>query len=259
VTTPPPLRPDHALFLDFDGTLVEIAPSPDSIVLDPMLPAALSRLADRLGGALALVSGRPIADIDRWLAPLRLPSAGVHGAERRDGDGQLSAVAPPELAALADRLEALVREHPGLLLERKSASVALHYRQAPALEALCRAALAELLAPLPGLRLLQGKQVLEVLPPAVGKGQAIEAFLREPPFAGRRPLFVGDDVTDEDGFEAVQRHGGIAVKVGPGESGAACRLDSPAAVRQWLFAAAGLAAEPGLPALPALPADADRA
>jgi trehalose 6-phosphate phosphatase len=240
-STPPPLRPDHALFLDFDGTLVEIAPSPDSIVLDPMLPEVLSRLAQALGGALAIVSGRPIGDIDRWLAPLKLPCAGVHGAERRDGAGQLCIAAPAELVPVAAQLQALVDAHPGLLLERKSASVALHYRQAPELEPVCRAALAELLAPLPGLRLLQGKQVFEVLSPAVSKGHAIEAFLQEPPFAGRQPLFVGDDVTDEDGFEAVQRHGGVAAKVGPGESGASCRLDSPAAVRQWLFAAAGLA------------------
>lgn len=246
VTTPlpilPPLRTDQALFLDFDGTLVEIAPSPDSIVLDPTLPEVLSRLLDRLDGAVAIVSGRPIADIDHWLRPLKLPCAGVHGAERRDRDGKLCTSAPPELALVAERLQRLAHEHPRLLLERKSAAVALHYRQAPELEPLCRAVLAELLASLSNLKLLQGKQVFEILSPAVSKGHAIDAFLQEPPFAGRQPVFMGDDVTDEDGFETVQRHNGLAAKVGAGESGARCRLDNPAAVRQWLFEAAGIGA-----------------
>jgi trehalose 6-phosphate phosphatase len=236
----PTLTDDQALFLDFDGTLVDIAPRPDGIVLDPMLRAALSRLSGRLLGALAIVSGRPIADIDRWLAPLVLPCAGVHGAERRGASSRSAAQPLPELEAVARELQAFAAARTGLAVERKSVSVALHYRLAPELEADCRDAVVQALQQAPGLRLLHGKRVLEVLPRTVGKGHAIEAFLQEPPFAGRRPMFVGDDITDEAGFELVQRRGGVAVKVGAGESRAACRIDSPGAVRRWLFAAAEL-------------------
>ncbi|MEW6704749.1 MAG: trehalose-phosphatase [Pseudomonadota bacterium] len=237
MTTPPPLTPDNALFLDFDGTLVEIAPRPDGIVLDPMLRGALARLHQRLGGAVAIVSGRPIAEIDHWLQPLQLPCAGVHGAERRSEAGVVTTVhATTAVAAVAERLQALAARHAGLLVERKSVSVALHYRLAPQLEPVCRAMLQEAVSQEPSLRLLQGKQVLEVLPRGVGKGHAIDTFLAEPPFKGRCPVFVGDDVTDEAGFQRVQQRGGIAVKVGPGETAAQCRIDNPVAVRQWLCA-----------------------
>ncbi|MED5619426.1 trehalose-phosphatase [Ideonella sp. BN130291] len=234
----PPLNDDHALFLDFDGTLVDIAPSPDRIVVDPALTHALARLSERLGGALAIISGRPIAELDRWLAPLTLPAAGIHGAERRRAAGTVERLPTTALDAIATRAEALAATHPGLRVERKGAAVALHYREAPQWEAACREAITQALAGAPGLQLLDGKMVLEVLPRGVSKGHAIEAFLAEPPFAGRQPLFLGDDVTDEAGFEVVQRLGGVAVKVGPGPTIAAQRIDGAAAVRRWLLAAA---------------------
>ncbi|HET9643925.1 MAG TPA: trehalose-phosphatase, partial [Burkholderiaceae bacterium] len=177
---------------------------------------------------------RPIAEIDRWLSPLVLPAAGVHGAQRRTMRGLQALMPAAELERVAERAEALAAAHPGLIVERKGVSVALHYRLAPHCEAMCRSTMAEALGNAPSLRLLQGKMVLEVMPKGVSKGAAIQAFLAEPPFAGRRPVFVGDDVTDEAGFEVVQRLGGIAVKVGPGDSIAHHRIDSAEGVRRWL-------------------------
>jgi trehalose 6-phosphate phosphatase len=234
----PPLNDDHALFLDFDGTLVDIAPSPDRIVVDPALTDALARLSERLGGALAIISGRPIAELDRWLLPLKLPAAGIHGAERRRAGGEVQRLPTGALAAVGARAEVLAAAHPGVRVERKGAAVAVHYREAPQWEGVCRDTLARAVAEAPGLQLLDGKMVLEVLPLGVSKGHAIEAFLAEPPFAGRQAIFLGDDVTDEAGFEAVQRRGGVAVKVGPGPTIATQRIEGAAAVRRWLLAAA---------------------
>jgi trehalose 6-phosphate phosphatase len=142
------------------------------------------------------------------------------------------------LDEVVDCAEALATGLPGVRVERKPNAVALHYRQAPEHAPACRQALRRVLARHPALKLMEGKMVLEVLPRDIGKGHAIEAFLAEPPFAGRRPVFVGDDVTDEAGFEAVLRLGGVAIKVGPGSSLAEQRLDSAAAVRRWLLAQA---------------------
>jgi trehalose 6-phosphate phosphatase len=231
---PPLLEPQDALFLDFDGTLVNLAPTPESIHVDDTLLHELQALDARQQGAVAIVSGRALADIDRWLAPLKLPAAGVHGAERRSAGGLTVCAEVHALEAVADLLQPLVDHHPALVLERKRAAVALHYRRAPELEPACRAAVAEVLAQQPALKLLQGKCVLELLPQGIGKGEAITAFLAEPPFDGRRPVFVGDDVTDEGGFDAVLRHHGIAVKVGGGESLAPHRLQDTEQVRRWL-------------------------
>ncbi len=225
------LCPDCALFLDFDGTLVEIAAHPEAVIMPPGLVATLGRLKSRLGGAVAVVSGRPIAQIDRVLDPLVLCVAGVHGAERRRADGSVAWLMVPHLHAVEEAAAALARAHPALRLEFKRGSLALHYRQAPALEALCLETLSAAIARNPGLTLLRGKMVVEAKPAAASKGRAIEAFLEEPPFAGRRPVFIGDDVTDEAGFTAVQGRDGLGVKVGEGPSGASQRLASPAAMR----------------------------
>lgn len=223
-----------ALFLDFDGTLVDIAPQPDGICVPAGLVDTLQRVARGLKGALAVVSGRPIAEIDRWLTPLVLPVAGIHGAERRRVDGQIERPVRASMDIIVRVVEALARRHPGLRVENKGVSVALHYRRAPECEALCLATLTQAVQNVPGLQLLHGKMVAEVLPAGIDKGQAIAAFLREPPFGGRRPVFVGDDVTDEAGFTMVQQLGGTAVKIGPGDSAAALRLPSAQALRDWL-------------------------
>jgi trehalose 6-phosphate phosphatase len=223
-----------ALFLDFDGTLVDIAPTPDAVSVEPGLTGTLTLLQRALDGAVALVSGRPLAQLDTFLAPLVLPAAGVHGAERRRPDGVVERRALPALERVADAAMQLAGLQPGLIVERKTSSVALHYRGAPQCEALCRATMQQVVAVEPGLHLMLGKMVVEALPRGVSKGRAVEAFLRERPFAGRKPVFIGDDVTDEDGFEAVQRAGGVAVRVGDGTTVALHRLPTPSAVRRWL-------------------------
>jgi trehalose 6-phosphate phosphatase len=249
--TPPRLTPDAALFLDFDGTLVALAETPEAIEVPSGLVALLGDLHDLLGGALAVVSGRQIDAIDRFLAPLRLPAAGEHGVQRRDAAGEMLEQKPPDLLAVLDVANKLAGEHPGLLVERKHAAVALHYRLAPDMEALCRDAMWSIIAHQPQLELLHGKFVFEVKPAGVNKGIAIDAFLQEKPFAGRVPVFAGDDTTDESGFAVVQPRGGIAVKVGSGPSLATHRLESPRAVFEWLVQARDLLA--GGPVAPAGP------
>ena len=235
---PPLLSADAALFLDFDGTLVDIAETPEAVLVPPALVPTLIELHELLGGAVAVVSGRQIDVLDRFLAPLRLPAAGEHGVQRRDAEGHMQEMQAPELGFVLDAANALAGAHAGLLVERKHAAVALHYRLAPQLEQLCRASMAALLTHQPQLEALHGKCVVEVKPAGINKGIAIDAFLREPPFAGRAAVFAGDDTTDETGFAVVQRlAGGIAVKVGAGPSQALHRLAGPTAVHQWLAAA----------------------
>lgn len=235
--TPPRLTPDAALFLDFDGTLVGIAETPEAIEVPQGLVALLTDLHDWLGGAVAVVSGRQIDVLDRFLAPLRLPAAGEHGVQRRDSTGAMREETPPDLQAVLDVANHLAGAHPDLLVERKHAAVALHYRRAPELEELCRVALLGIIAKEPRLELLHGKAVFEVKPAGVNKGVAIDAFMHEAPFAGRIPVFAGDDTTDESGFAVVQPRGGVAIKVGSGPSLAQHRLESPLAVFEWLAAA----------------------
>ncbi|WP_353176989.1 trehalose-phosphatase [Delftia acidovorans] len=255
--TPPLPTCRSALFLDFDGTLVPLAETPDAIRPDPALLPLLAGLQGRLDGALAIITGRQIEVLDRYLAPLCLPAAGEHGLRRRDCSGRLHGRACAMPAPVLQLCHALAQEHPALLVERKPSSIALHYRRAPQLAALCLETLTRALQRWPQLELLQGKCVLEVRPADMGsgmgsgKGSAIAAFLRESPFAGRVPVFVGDDVTDESGFAVVQAHGGMAIKVGEGASGARHRLDSPQAVHAWLQSACmHLAAQTCAEALP---------
>lgn len=226
-----------AVFLDFDGTLVDLAPTPDGVRLSPGVVEALALLAERHGGALALISGRPVAQIDAMLAPLVLPVAGVHGVERRGADGTFSVASTPDVSPVLARAQALAAVHPGLLVEQKRGAVALHYRLAPELEQLCLQEMTAAVQACPGVLLLHGKMVLEAKPAATDKGGAIAAFMQESPFAGRRPVFAGDDTTDEAGFTFVQQAGGQGVKVGNGPSAAALRLASPGALRAALLAA----------------------
>lgn len=242
--TPPRLTPDAALFLDFDGTLVALAETPEAIEVPSAMVALLEDLHDLLGGALAVVSGRQIDVLDRFLAPLRLPAAGEHGVQRRDAEGRMQEQRAPDLTAILDAANELARVHEGLLVERKHAAIALHYRLAPQLEDVCRDAMVRAIDGQAQFELLHGKFVFEVKPSGVNKGIAIDAFLREAPFAGRVPVFAGDDTTDETGFAIVQPRGGIAIKVGPGPSQALHRLDSPRAVFEWLVQARDLLASP---------------
>ena len=234
----PATRGEYALFLDFDGTLVELAPTPDAVAPDPRLVQLLSALATGLDGALAIVSGRGITTLDRLLAPLRLAAAGLHGIERRRADGsrRVAAAIPPWLEALRGPLRAHVERHPGLLLEDKYGALAVHYRAAPHHEPATRAWLRTQVAMTAGdAEILEGAACSRSAPRVVDKGTAVEEFLSEPPFAGRRPVFVGDDLSDAAGLRAVQRRGGIAVAVG-GRVSADWRLAGPREVRSWLAA-----------------------
>jgi trehalose 6-phosphate phosphatase len=231
------LYPSCALFLDFDGTMVDIAPQPHAVEVPQPLIAVLRQLDDFLEGAIAVISGRPIAQIDDFLRPLQLPVAGVHGAERRGVGGELHLLNTHPLDQIEQAAEALVAQHPGLLVENKRGSLALHYRQRPELEEICIAVMQQAVERSPGMTLLRGKMVAEAKPGGASKGKAIEAFLREPPFAGRTPVFIGDDFTDEVGFSTVQRLGGIGIKVGEGATVAWRRLPDPTALRRELEAA----------------------
>ena len=230
-----------ALFLDFDGALIELAETPDSVVVPPGVRVLLSSCAEAFGGAVAVVSGRSLAALDALLDPLRLPAAGLHGLERRmpDGTVERSARRTADLAGLRARCLSLVQEDPRLLVEDKGVALALHFRRAPEREEELRELMAGAAARYEGHHLLHGKMMLEVRPAHADKGKAIARYLEVPPFSGRRPVFAGDDLTDEDGFAAVNRLGGIGIKVGAGESAATCRVPDVAALHDWLAAVAG--------------------
>lgn len=223
-----------ALFLDFDGTLVEIAPTPDAVTVSPAIAASLGGLKNVLEGALAIVTGRPIADVERYLPGLSLDVCGMHGLERRVGGVTVSPEFPDlsaEISVLHDRLS----DHPGVLVEDKGIGVAVHWRLAPDAATVAQDALADLARRLgPGYRIQDGKSVRELVPGTSHKGEAIRDLMRDPPYAGRVPVFVGDDRTDERGFEVVEEMGGVGVKIGPGETLASRRIDTPAALEHLL-------------------------
>lgn len=244
----PRFTPDIALFLDFDGTLVALAAQPELVQVPHGLTATLATLHRQLDGALALVSGRRLLDLDNFLAPLLLPVAGEHGAQRRTADGLLVSAPPADLAHVLQAAENLVARHPALKLERKNLALSLHYRQAPELEGVCLQVMRDALERSTGLDLMQGKCVIDLKPAGFSKGTAIAFFMSEAPFSGRTPVFAGDDVTDEAGFEAVQRLGGQAIKVGPGPTLAQHRCASVDALGAWLQSAASHPPGAGSPA-----------
>lgn len=229
-------RPDWALFLDVDGTLLHIAPTPDGVARSDAVCRLLSRLLPRLESGLALVSGRTIENLDHLFAPLRLPAAGLHGLERRDANGRLHMLGEAEaLDHLRGPLAALAAGHQGLLLEDKGRALAFHYRLAPEQGACARKRIEALVASTPDLRLIHGKMVVEIKPRYADKGSAIRAFMAEPPFRNRIPLFIGDDATDEDGFRAVNALNGLSIHVGEVETtSAGYRLADVDQVWQWL-------------------------
>ncbi|MEW6691020.1 MAG: trehalose-phosphatase [Pseudomonadota bacterium] len=233
----PPIAAGWAFFLDVDGTLLEHVGQPQDVRVDPGLRELLRDLLAAAGGAVALISGRAVEDIERLFAPLAFPAAGQHGTERRAADGTLHRHAPPleRLGQAAAELVRLTAGHAGLVAENKGMTLALHFRGAPQLGALAERAMRAIAAQLgDAFELQAGKFVLEVKPSGKDKGSAIAEFMGEPPFAGRVPVFLGDDLTDEQGFEVVNRLGGHSVKVGPGASRARWRLADAAAVRAWL-------------------------
>ena len=240
IRPPWPARP--ALFLDLDGTLLEIADEPAHAAPNARLRALLPHLAPATQGAVAIVSGRTILELDRLLAPHCFAAAGIHGLERRDATGRIRA-APADADALArvrSELEPFVARHPGVLLEDKRMSYALHYRKAPELEREVSALVSALeLGFPPSLEVLSGRMVFEIKPRGVDKGRAIQAFMQESPFAGRTAVFLGDDVTDESGFEIVNGLGGVSVKVHTGATAAHWRLAGVDAVLAWLEHAVG--------------------
>jgi trehalose 6-phosphate phosphatase len=228
---------ETAYFFDFDGTLVELAPTPDGVLVQPRVIDLLSALRHQTNGAVAIVSGRGIDSIDSFLGLPDLPIAGLHGAERRDANGDTQRVGfnDERLLRMEQDLAEVVRLNPGMLLEIKGAAVALHYRNAPDREPVARAATTRLVADYPGAYVLQpGKMVYEIKPKDVDKGRALRAFLGEPPFAGRKPVFAGDDLTDEKGFAVVNEYGGLSIKVGGGDTIAKSRIESVNALVQWL-------------------------
>ena len=235
---PPVPANDWALFLDVDGCLLDFADRPDAVAVPSALRTSLETLYARLDGALALVSGRSLATLDLLFEPLRLPAAGLHGLERRAAGRQVEAPAPaPLLEKVRADAHRIAAAHPGTLVEDKGAALALHWRQAPDAADALHAFAAAALPWLKGYRLQPGDHVVELRPASADKGDAIAAFLDEPPFAGRRAVFAGDDLTDEHGFEVVNARGGLSVLVG-GRKGSAARhaLRDPADVRAWLAA-----------------------
>ena len=225
-----------AFFLDVDGTLIDIAATPEAVVIPPVLSGILTRLSARVGGALALVSGRPIASLDRFFAPARLPAAGIHGAEMRFPDGREERRAAPELEEVRGEIAAFAARHPELLVEQKSVSITVHYRARPELEPTVAAAVGGLISGFHGLVLQPGKMMLEVRPAGIDKGGALARFMEIAPFAGRKPLAIGDDLTDEHMFAVAVERGGMAVRVGTDrrETAATARLDDTQSVRSWL-------------------------
>jgi trehalose 6-phosphate phosphatase len=235
---PPPALGDAALFLDVDGTLVDFAPTPGGVTVAPGLIDHIERLQAK-HGAVAFVSGRPIAQIDSLFAPLRLPAAGIHGLERRRADGTVLRNDPSDtLASLKAPLATLAETYEGVLLEDKGLTLAVHYRLAPDRGPFVRETVGALVAPLAAeLRVLDGNMVVEIKPRSADKGKAVAAFMTESPFAGRTAFYLGDDVTDEDAFAAVNALDGVSVLVGPPRATKArWRLESVAAVHAWIAA-----------------------
>jgi trehalose 6-phosphate phosphatase len=233
----PSPRADWALFLDVDGTMVDFAAVPQAVQVDADLPRRLDRLAHRFGGALALVSGRALADLDALFRPFRFTAAGVHGAERRDANGRLhfTGLSREQLEPARGELARFAEGHPGVLLEDKGRGLVLHFRQAPHAESAVRETVRRIMASLPADAAVQaGHYVLEIKAGSSSKRAAVQAFMQESPFAGRVPVYLGDDLTDLDALAYVDAIGGHAIFVGPQPRPGWGSLPGPSAVREWL-------------------------
>lgn len=226
---------EAALFLDLDGTLAPIAPLPELVCSDPSRTALLRQIGSALGGRLAIVSGRTIDDVDRILDGEVACVAGLHGLERRVASRRVeTADAHPDLAKTLAEVQAFAQSRPALLVEDKGLAIAIHYRQMPeaAGDVLT---LARRLASATGLKLQEGRMVAELKSPGAHKGDVLENFMREKPFMGHTPIFVGDDLTDEDGFASAEKAGGRGVLVASSRTtSASSRLSDVSAVLRWL-------------------------
>jgi trehalose 6-phosphate phosphatase len=235
----PALRLDQsAILLDIDGTLLDLAPTPREVWVPPNLSTTLNCLLARTSGALALVSGRSLNDIDLIFAPEQFPAVGGHGAEMRiSADSEAVAThAPPMDKELKRRLAAIAKLSPGILLEDKGYSLALHYRLAPHAEKAIYAAVSLIRADLPNapIEVLPGKCVCEIKHSGFNKATGVRELMTHEPFRGRRPIFIGDDVTDEAVFGIMPDLGGLAFSVGRRAKGVADHFDEPRDVRNWL-------------------------
>jgi trehalose 6-phosphate phosphatase len=236
----PPLVSDLrqcAILLDIDGTILDIAPSPRQVWVPTGLRRTLSRLADLTGGAIALVSGRSINDIDLIFSPLQLPTIGVHGAEMRtSGDGDVQTRVAPLSRALKRKLAVVAELGPGILVEDKGYSLALHYRLAPEKGPAVMAQIAKICTGIPeeAVEILPGKLVIDIKPAGINKGDAVCALMQHAPFAGRHPIFIGDDTTDLPVFGIIPKFGGQAYSVGGIVADVDGHFATPEAVRDWL-------------------------
>jgi trehalose 6-phosphate phosphatase len=223
-----------AFFVDLDGTLLEFRDRPDDVRADPLLLQLLRRLSERSGNALAVISGRDIASVDRILVPLSLPTAAVRGLQRRDAKGCVHTSARFDLAPIAFALRATIGNEKGVLIEPKPGAVALHFRMRPDLETRCRQIVEGVVGNRSDLCIFPGKMVMEIACAGTDKGVAIEEFLSEPPFSGRIPVFAGDDPSDEPGFATVNRRHGLSIKVGGEPTIAKFRATDVSEFREWL-------------------------
>jgi trehalose 6-phosphate phosphatase len=233
----PPLPADAALFLDVDGTLVELAAAPDAVRIEAKLIDTMAALSQRLDGAVALISGRAVTGLDQLFSPLSLPMSGSHGLERRDAAGRTTRPDPlPDMRTVLARFIEFADFNPGVIVEDKLLSAALHFRKSPSAGKAAIALAEQLLGELDSALMIQlGKMMVEVRPSGADKGSAIAAFMEEAPFSGRIPVFIGDDITDENGFKIINARGGLSVRVGNGgPTIAKYRLADVGAVLQWL-------------------------
>jgi trehalose 6-phosphate phosphatase len=228
--------PSRAVLLDVDGTILDLAPTPLEVVVPPDLTVALERLSKRVGGALAFVSGRPLAELDLFFAPLKLPSIAGHGAELRLADGTVQRATTFLDPALKAEIASVGDNRPGVVVEDKGYSIALHYRLVPHLGHEVRDEVSAICARFCSARLeiLPGKSVVEVKQPSFNKGTAVRELMHHAPFDGRKPIFIGDDVTDEAAFEVLPEFDGVGFSVGREVQGIAGMFEAPSDVRRWI-------------------------